>query len=391
MGTDSLKKHSINWFPVLLFLIAIVTWRGDYYRLSLYVAIPILIVVAFFRWGKNIFNSRYWWLFFLLIVWMLLSALVNDHRSTSFQRMIPVLASFLLSFSVYAIALKGDNAKVLYLSYCVFFFVLMYLSITKTGFIQDFDYSNERDRESHTLMDANEYAYYSFFLVISFRMFLECLNKSISKALLFIIYIILLVITVYVALLTAARQVMYLNIPLIFLFIYHDFVRGGNVGNKLLFFIAAIVVIAVGLPVFDKYYNNSFLATRSEVSFAEDTRSRMMENAMKIAIEHPLFGVGLGADITFSHNTYTHLASRCGLPALFLYVIILLRFIFTQFKRWKRAKDSTYFLYLVCGFFYLVGNFLYNYIDGPFMMAILFVLIGDSERYHKESLQLQIK
>lgn len=383
----SLKKVINNWFPVLLFLIAIVTWRGAYYRLSLHIAVPFLIIFAFFRWWKTIFSSRYWWPYLLLIVWMLISALYNDNWSSSFQRMIPVIASFLLSFSVYATALKGNNAKVLYLSYCLFFFVLMYLSITITGFIQNFDYDNEHERESNTVMDANSYAYYSFFLIMSVRMMLEHFNKSIPKALLFIIYIILLVITVYVALLTAARQVMYLNIPLIILLIFHDFVRNGKKRSRLLFFVMIIIVLTFGLPIFLNYYNNSFLAERAEVSFAEDGRSKLMKNAMIIAIDNPLLGVGLGAPISFSHNTYTHLASRCGLPTLLLFIIILLRMVFTQFKRWRKTRDGTYFLFMVCGLFYIGGNLLYSYIDGPFMMAFLFILIGDSERYFKETLK----
>lgn len=383
------KKKTIDVFPVLLFLIAFLTWRGAFYRISLYVAIPALIVVSFFRWGKTIISSKYWWPYFFLIIWIYLSSLLSDYRSMSYQRMIPIIASFLLSFSVYASALRGNNSIILYFSYCLFFVYLMLMSFADTGFVQDFDYTNEHDRESYTKMDANSYAYYSFFLIMSVRMLLVRRNKPFPKGLLLIIYVTLLVITIYIALFTAARQVMYLSIPLIFVFILYDFVRNGKQGGWLLFVVAAVVLVAVGLPIFSKYYNTSFLATRSEVSFAEDGRSRMMKVAMNLAFENPVFGVGLGVPITFSHNTYTHLASRCGFPALFLYVIILLRFIFTQFKSWRRTKDSTYFLYLVCGFFYLAGNLVYSYIDGPFMMAFLFILIGDSERYRRESLSLK--
>ena len=385
-----LKKYYIDVIPVLLFLIAIVTWRGVYYRLSLYVAVPALIVVAFFRWGKAVFNSRYWWPYLLLILWILLSALVHPEcRSTSYQQMIPVVASFLLSFSAYATALRGDNAKILYLSYCLFFVVLMMMSFADTGFVQNFDYSNELERESYTKMDANEYAYYCFFLIMSVRLMLERRNKFLPKLLLFVLYIFLVVLTIYVALLTASRQVMYLNIPLILLFLYNDYIRQGKKGMRVVFIIAAIAIVVVGLPIFKSYYNSSFLATRSQVSFSEDGRSTMMKNAMIMAFDNPLFGVGLGANVTFSHCSYTHLASRCGLPALLLYAIVLLRSVITQFNRWRRTKDSTYFLYFVCCSFFVIGNFLYSYIDGPFMMSILFVLIGDSERYYKESIQLQ--
>ena len=380
-----LKGYNFDYLPVLLYLVAIVTWRGPYYRLSLYVAIPLLIIVAFFRWNKEIISAKYWWLYLMLIIWIFLSSLFNDFQSASLRDMIPVVAAFLLSFSVYATSTKGDNAKILYLSYCLFFIVLMGMSIADTGFVQNFDYSDEHDRESYTKMDANSYAYYSFFLIMSVRMMLERRNKSFSKAWLFIIYIILFVISLYVALLTASRQVLYLNIPLLLLLVYSDYIRQGKKGSQVLFFALAIIIILVGLPIFSRYYSNSFLATRAQVSFAEDGRSRMMKNAMNIAFDHPLFGVGLGAPITFSHNTYTHLASRCGLPALLIYLTILLRAVSSFFRKWRRTKDSTYFLYFVCSLFFFIGNFLYSYIDGPFMMAVLFILLGDSKRYRKGS------
>lgn len=383
------NKIHADWFLTMLFFIAFVLWRGSYYRISLYVLIPMLIVFSFFRFGKTILSSKYWLPYLLLIFWMLLSSLVNENQSDSMRRMIPVVASFLLSFSAYALALRGNNAKVLYMSYCVFFVVLMVSLFREGGVVADFDYGDESVRTQSLKMNANSYAYYSFFLIMSVRMLLEEKKNKPNMTGRVLVYLVLIAIGCYTSLLTASRQVMYIEIPLVALFIYVDFIKSGEkTGRKMFYVVLLMLAVVMFLPVFMSYYEKSFLASRSQIGFNEDTRSRMIIQAFHLALENPLFGVGLGADITFSHCTYAHLASRCGLMAFVIYSYMLLKFIFIQWGRYLIKKDNTYLLFFFCGLFYALGNIVYSYIDGPFMMSMLFILAGDSERYYRETNQL---
>ena len=388
-----LKKYYTDWFPVLLFLMAFVLWRGDLYQVSLYVLIPILIVFSFSNNYRTITQCKYYRPYLVLLLWALLSSLINDHTADSIRKMIPMFASFLLSISAYSIALKKNNSIFLYFAYFAFFIVLMSQTFQQSGFVQNFDYADEIEREGTTKMNANEYAYYSFFLIIAIRMMLEWLGMIKSKFLLLLIYLVLTVVVTYVALLTASRQVLYIEIPLLAFLLYVDFIKNNKKGgSKVVFMMLIIVALFAIIPVFMYYFDNSYLAVRSEVSYQEDNRSTLLVEAMEIAFFHPLFGLGLahpigvivdGIPVSFSHCTYTHLASRCGLLTSILYLYIAIKYLNTQYKHYRLYKDTIYLLYFVFGAFYFIGNFLYNYIDGPFMMAILFILIGDSERYCK--------
>lgn len=386
------KKYYIDWFPLLLFLMAFVLWRGSFYQVSLYLLIPILIVVTFSKNYRTITQCIYYRPYLLLLLWALLSSLINDYTADSLRKMIPIFASFLLSVSAYSIALKKNNSTFLYFAYFVFFVVIMMQTFQQSGFVQDFNYANEAEREETTKMNANEYAYYSFFLIIAVRMMLEWLGMTKTRYLLLLIYLVLTVVVVYVALLTASRQVLYIEIPLLAFLLYMDFFKNNKKGGtKVLFLIMIIGILLAMIPVFMFYFDNSYLAVRSEVSYQDDSRSTLLVEAMELAFMHPLFGIGLahpigvmvdGIPVYFSHCTYTHLASRCGLLSLILYLYIGIKYLSTQYKHYRLYKDTTYLLFFMFGVFYFIGNFLYNYIDGPFMMAILFILIGDSERYY---------
>ena len=385
-------KYYIDWIPTLLFLMSFVLWRGNLYQVSLYVLIPILVVISFLKNHKTIFSSIYFRPYLVLLLWALLSSLFNNYTEKSMRQMIPMFASFLLSLSVYSIALKKNNPIILYLAYLAFFIVLMTQTFQQSGFVQDFDYIDESERSSTMKMNANDYAYYSFFLIIAVRMMLEWLRIKKTIILLSLVYLALTVVVFYTALFTASRQVLYIELPLLEYLLYLDIFKSDKKGwSKIGLLMLIIGIMMFIIPVFYSYFDNSYLAVRSEVGFQEDNRSDLMVDAMEIALTHPLFGVGLGhplgtivdgVPLSFSHCTYTHIASRCGLLTLILFLYIGVKFILTQYKYYRLYKDTTYLLFYIFGVFYFIGNFTYNYIDGPFMMAIIFILIGDSERYH---------
>lgn len=385
-------KYYIDWFPTLLFFMSFVLWRGNLYQISLYVLIPILVVLSFLKNNKTILSSIYFRPYLVLLLWALLSSLFNNYTEESLRQMIPMFASFLLSLSAYSIALKKKNSIILYFAYIAFFIVLMTQTFQQSGFVQDFDYTDESERTSTMKMNANDYAYYSFYLIIAVRMMYEWLGLKKNRILLLLIYLTLTVVVVYMALFTASRQVLYIELPLLAYLLYLDFFKSNKKGwSKVGLLMLIIGIMIVIIPVFYSYFDNSYLAVRSEVSFQEDNRSDLMLDAMEIALTHPLFGVGLGhplgtfvdcVPISFSHCTYTHIASRCGMLTLILYIYIGVKFLLTQYKHYRLYKDTTYLLFYIFGLFYFVGNFTYNYIDGPFMMAIIFILIGDSERYY---------
>lgn len=371
-----IKKKIIDYIPILLFLIAALIWRTQYYILSLYVALPLLIVLCFYNHTNAIIRTKYFSLYLFLVIWMLLSSILNPNVMGSLRLMIPIVATFLVSMSVYAIARLNRIGHWVFLIYVLLFVALMIMNVQSGGFTTDFDYANEFERRSNTILNANEYAYYSLFAIIGWRIYLLKREASVNSFILLSLYLLSVSISFYVALMIASRQVLLLQIPLLLFLFYLDFVKGNR--NKF-FAVILLIIVVVAAPFITNQYDNSYLATRSEVGFQEDARSNLMINAFDEAMDNPILGIGLGANTHFSHSTYTHLLSRSGIPALIAFAVILGKCILEQWRRYFRLKRSRFLLYLGCMIIIAIGNFTYSYLSDPFLMPVMFAIIGCSD------------
>lgn len=370
------KKTFNSFLPLILFLFAALVWRTSYYVLSLYVAIPLLILFCFYNYKNVIIKSRYFSLYLFIIIWMFGSSILNPNTEESLRLMIPIVATFLVSMSVYAITRLNRNASILFLVYVLLFAFLMIMNVQSSGFTTDFNYSNELERRGNSVLNANEYAYYSLFAIIAWRIYFLMKEVSLNSFILLGLYLLSASVSFFVALMIASRQVLVLQIPILLFFFYLDFVKGNR--NKSFAVILAIIII-VATPFVIHQYDNSYLAIRSEVGFQEDARSALMINAIEEAMDNPIFGIGLGANAHFSHSTYTHLLSRSGIPTLIAFIVIMGKCILDQWRRYFRLKRSRFLLYWGCLIIIAIGNFTYSYLSDPFLMPIMFAIIGCSE------------
>ena len=307
---------------------------------------------------------------------MLCSSILNANMMESLRLMVPIIATFLVSMSVYAITRMNRNAPMLFLVYVLLFAMLMIMNVLSSGFTTDFDYSNELERRGNSVLNANEYAYYSLFAIIGWRIYFLIKNVSLNRFILLSLYLLSASVSFFVALMIASRQVLILQIPILLFFFYLDFVKGKR--NKSFAVILAIIIV-IASPFVIHQYDNSYLATRSEVGFQEDARSDLIINAIDEGMANPILGIGLGANVHFSHSTYTHLLSRSGIPALIAFGLIIGKCIFEQWRRYIRLKQSRFLLYWGCLIIIAIGNFTYSYLSDPFLMPIMFAIIGCSE------------
>ena len=381
MATKSIRdKRANSYTPMCLFAFAALVWRSSYYVASLYVAIPLLIIYCFWFYKGTILRSQYWAPYFLMILWMFLSTAVSDTSNEGFRLMVPITASLLLSFAGYSLVRNNNNYWVLYVSYIALLAYLLYQNLAAGGFVQSFDYSSEAERNSSMMLNANDYAYYTLFATMSLKLSLEFFGPRIRGIYKVVLYIAFALLSFYVALFTASRQVLALQIPLLAFFFYYDFLWRKK--GKVWYLFLLILLLIAFLPYLDTIYSNSYLSVRSQVGFQEDVRSEILKRAFFQGLEYPLFGLGIGADTFFSHCTYTHLFARCGLIAAICFIVILYKGAITQLKRYRKSRDRVFFLYLVLVLFIAVGNFTYSYVQEPFMMTILFVILGNSDRYY---------
>ena len=367
--------------PVLLFLFAVLAWRSPYYILSLYVAIPVIIISCFRNYSQSIFRSKYWMPYLVTILWVAFSNMFGENPDVGYKLFVPIFAGFLLSFSGYALAINNCKSYILNISYVALLLYLLYMNYSAHGMIS-FDYSDEQERHDAMLLNANDYAYYTLFATMSAKLFLNHFNNRINGIWILVIYLALSALSFYVALMTASRQVLTLQIPLLLFLFYYDFIKGKNING--IYALLIVVALVVMLPMAFSVYSDSYLATRSQVSFEEDSRSDLLILGINQGLDNPLFGLGLGANVEFTHCTYTHLFARAGFVAVFAYVQILFRAVINQLRYYKITNERTFILYLVFILFIVVGNFTYSYINEPFMMTILFIILGSSEKLYRE-------
>ena len=89
---------------------------------------------------------------------------------------------------------------------------------------------------------------------------------------------------------------------------------------------------------------------------SSDARRKLLVNSLKVTAEHPLLGVGIGAFGAYmaekeradgitpryqgTHNTYTEVSSEAGVPALILFLCMIVFVFQGLLKVYKRAKKS---------------------------------------------------
>lgn len=378
-----IRKWDIDYIPTLLFVFAAVMWRTQYYQLCLYVAIPAMIAYTFWFYKKSVFQCKYLKSYTIILALIVLSSMINGGGARAVSMLVPIVATYLISLTLYGLTQNGNNTKMLCIAFMGLYVSIMYATLTGEAFVADFDYDNETDRRGNTILNANQYAYFSLFAIMATRILLGYKDKLWAIAKLGI-YFILVIAACYTALMTASRQVLLLEIPLIAYYFYHDFLKEGKGTYKTLFIVAIIAIMVYGAPLFFQYYDNSYLSVRSETAVNEDARSSLMLTAIELGLNHPFLGVGLDANTSFSHCTYTHLFSRCGIICAFIYIFMIINAIMVQRKRYKCTRDSYYNILTISLCLFAVANLFYSYINQPYMLPILFLLVGEADKHTKE-------
>ena len=375
--------RNIDYLPTILFIVSAIIWRTPYYTIGLYVLLPIIIIYSFVKYRNLIISSIYWKPYLLLLIWMFLSSFLNDNTANSLNVMISVFATFLLSFSILSLSQNGSNGKMIELGFFALFVAILYTTITSGHFSTSFDYSNETERRGNTELNSNQYAYFSLFAIMAIRLLI---GKSENKRLYLrsFLYLALGAMAFWVALLTASRQVLLTEIPVIVFFIFYDFIGKGAAVSKYFILFGLIIVAFFLSPHVLDLYDNSYLAVRSNERFQEDERYSLLLIGLQQGLDNPFWGLGFGADVAYTHCTYTHLLARCGIPALLLYIHMIYTSIKQQLYRYRETNDRYFFLLFFLTVIFAYANFFYSYINQPFMMTILFLIVGESNLIYNQ-------
>lgn len=355
--------------------------------LALYGAIPLAFILSFKE--NNCFKkNRYIKILSLLFLWVAFTYLGATYIAEANNQMKNIFGVFV--FSVTLANLSNDKRCLPWL-YIVYLILFIQAIVYAHNHIMIEGFDSSTDRLNDEKLNANTVAYYTFF--ITFALY-ELGNKYLvaNKVLIKIFRVLFLsmyFVSFMVAIYTASRQVLLIQLPLLALLTYMRYINGASVKRKAVFVFVIIAVLFASSGMIENIYDNSFLKVRAEKGVKDDARSLLIQDAIKVGTEHPIVGVGPGNYVRysysahFSHCTYTELFANTGVLGLIIYVYLLYTFIYVQYKRYRSCNDKTYMVFLICGLIYVLDNFFYVFYADLWLTGFFILLASHSEQYYK--------
>ena len=385
----SFNGKAISLF--LLYLYAALPVVSTYGQIVLYITIPGAALLSYLS-SRDKSQSKYMKLLLLLFIWIVFTSFFSYNIDVSFVWLRRVLAVYLLCLAVHQIA-KEDR----YIPWVYLIWVIIY--VTCLSYARDLITTDQIDyttnRVSDVNLNANTLAYFTFFITVIFFIWGNYDNK-IGKfcRLLFFLTIPL---SFYVALVTASRQVLIIQVPLILFLLYIRYLKG-NRGIKVVLFVTLFFIFFF---LFKSYiiqiYESSFLFQRSQMEVNEDARAALIRDGIKTGLNNFFTGVGIGCfgyynygHDTFAHNTYVELFSTTGIVGFVIYVYMIISFIFIQFKRYLQYRKKDYLVFAVIGLMYSLDNMFYVFHTDPWLMAFFILLTCHAESIHRKELNITI-
>lgn len=349
-------------------------------KISLYVLIPIMGIVLFIKNNSIFYSGKYLSLYLVLVVWMAFTSITAQNTDVAFRHMVRILSSYIISVISYYLAIKYSLIKRLYWLILITFIIILFNADFGNWVIAES--ADDRDQFSGT--NANMFSYYLIYANFSLFMLIKIYRRN--NFILYSISVLSLILSLYISLVTASRQILVLQIPLIILM---TIVTQNRVNKKniILSLCLILLIVILAQPIVNRYLSNSLLSERFIENVKDDVRITLIHNAMYESSNRPLLGIGPNNFVEkysmFTHNTYLELLVSSGLPAVIIYIMITFRFMLIQLKRYKRTKDKTFLMFFVYAAVFIVSNVFYVYIGNLWLMGIFFITVGHSEAYFK--------
>ena len=382
------KTFSNKAILLCLFYAAAVSIVSDSLNtIALYMAIPFAFVLSYVKCGK-IFPNRYVMILFWLYAWDWFSSLWAAYPVSANRELHRVLGAVLLT---YIIGVNGANRKMLKYLYAVF--IVLYLG----AWVYAHDHSlimseiaGVQERLNDEKLNANTMAYYTYYVTFA----LYCLSSLTDSKLLVksckYLFLLMIPLSFYVALVTASRQVLVIQVPLIFFLLVERYYRQVGQKKKMLFICFSVLIVLLAAQKVIEIYDSSFLAMRSEKTLTEDSRWFLLMDAIQVGLDHFPFGVGAGNYINysfnrqFSHCSFTELFSNNGVIGLGIYIYLLYYFIKLQWKRFRWTKDRQFMIFLIFGCIFVFDQIFYVFYTDLWLISFFILVATHSDRYYKE-------
>lgn len=329
----TLSEKIIYFLISLWAILSLYSWANN---ICLYVFLPLSFVLVLSQ-NRDIYETnRFLKLLFVLYFWFLISSFFSVDVNESFLQVKRTVATFLLC-TVFA-SIGEKRPVVGYVIYLLFFIALLYYAYF--NILSIIDVSEERMQDDN--VNANMFAYYTSFT--TFALFILSYCSTNKKRLFNVLFLGMIPLSFIVALLTGSRQTLLVQIPLIASLLGVKYVRNGK--GVLVFSLIILVAILLFFSFGEGMYEHSTLAHRNELSVGDDERTFLIKDAFRVGFNNIVLGVGPGCyklvnpTHHYAHCAYAELIACSGLPALAIYVSMLIIFIKTQIKRYYASKKQ---------------------------------------------------
>lgn len=371
----------IEFVFLLLFCISTLAIKDRFLQISLWVILPSVFVYTMIRHWRHFFVNKSIKLYLFLVLWLAFASLFAYDTEVAFREMVKILSSFLCSVAGYHFAKNKNNTLVLYIAMVGCFISLLYYAFGNMEFLIA---TNYQERLQDDFVNANMFAYYLFYASFAVYFLLKR-----YKLLEIPLLLALLALSFWIALMTASRQVLLLQIPLL-ICLYSVGKVKDPIKAGLSFVIILIVIIGVGYPLFEQYYSGSYLKQRAAIGYAEDSRFSIMLLAFKYGLDSPIVGFGPGNFVLingrgiYSHNCFSELFVSGGIIPLVLYLTMLLGNLKQQWKRYKKTNDQFFLYHFIFQAFFIIDNLLYVQISALWLMGFYFISVGHGDSKYCE-------
>lgn len=375
----TLSEKIIYFLISLWAILSLYSWANN---ICLYVFLPLSFVLVLSQ-NRDIYETnRFLKHLFVLYFWFLISSFFSVDVNESFLQVKRTVATFLLC-TVFA-SIGEKRPVVGYVIYLLFFIALLYYAYF--NILSIIDVSEERMQDDN--VNANMFAYYTSFT--TFALFILSYCSTNKKRLFNVLFLGMIPLSFIVALLTGSRQTLLVQIPLIASLLGVKYVRNGK--GVLVFSLIILVAILLFFSFGEGMYEHSTLAHRNELSVGDDERTFLIKDAFRVGFNNIVLGVGPGCyklvnpTHHYAHCAYAELIACSGLPALAIYVSMLIIFIKTQIKRYYASKNRLFLSFALFGVIFSFQNLFYAFYLLPWLMSFFVLVSSHSNSIFKKKL-----
>ena len=383
------NKIFISTIILMLYFAASVSMVESLNAFALYGVLPCAFILMLL-YSKQIKVNRYFGTLMLLYLWILFASLFSTDVAESGRHIKQIIGCVTMSYIFASLSRNEKTIPWLYVTYIIGFAVMIhYVFYNILGMI---DVGEERADDEK--LNANALAYYAFYVTFIIFILGELTKNRLLSISFNTLFFATIPLSFWIAYITASRQVLIVQIPLIIILLLLRYWKFGSRASKvfivLLFCCLIPVVYTYVLPMF----NDSLLLERSQESLEDDARSLLVRETIKMGVNNPLVGIGPGCvklfttERSFAHNTFLELFAGTGIMGVILYVILLWKFMATQIRHYISTRDRMFLYFLIFGVFFVLDQIFYVFYSSMYLISFFILVASHSEIYYRNRISI---